>query len=263
MKIPSLLALASSSLFLASSAQAILIDFDAADGYDPGSISGEPSSGTQWQGNGDWLAIVNESGNQLAQSPAADPANFSNNRFAPTAADLGGTNAAAGLYNFSFDLRSDSTPTEGTFNTASIVRVAGIDGGATAVRLNIFSNGRIQYLNGGTSENVLDSGGGNFNLDTTPGAFVTISGTIDFSTSQYSLVVNGVTQGSTIGFNQTGHTDFGTFQIQAGNTDAANYRQTSYDNINLAAVPEPGTTASLIVAGIALLAFARRRKVRA
>ncbi len=241
-------------------AHAILIGFDAAEGYTPGALSGKPDAGTQWSGSGAWLAVTAEGGNQVAQSPAADPANFINNVFQPTAADLGGTNAASGLYDYSFDLRSDSTPADQDFTTAAIIRIGGTSS-QPALRLNISSNGRIQYFDGGTATNVVTASATNFDLDDVTGTFVTIFGTIDFDNSQYSLTVNGVSQGTALAFNTTGQANFGAFEISAGNSTTTSYRQTSFDNVSLAAVPEPSTTAALLVGGIALVIFARRRRV--
>ncbi len=255
---PALLTTLLATSFLPS-AHAILIGFESGEGYSVGALSGEPTTGTQWSGSGLWLGVVDDAGNQIAQTPASDPANFITNTFTPSAADLGGTNAASGIYNFSFDLRSDNNPGTSDFATSATIRIAGGDAASgTAIRLQIFDNGRLQYFDGTSATNA-SNGSGSFDLDDVTG-FFSISGAINFDTSQYSLTVNGVSQGSTIGFNSTTSTSFESFQVAAGNSGALNYRQLSFDNVSLAAVPEPSTVGALVAGGLALLAFRRRRR---
>lgn len=246
----------------ATCSHAGVVTFDDVDGYTPAiSLSGQPG----WAGAGGmWNVQTRDgSGNNLAQSanPIGDGP-FSNTRFTPDAAFLGGSTAAAGVFNYSFELRNDAASTVDDFNSAHIIRLADDGGDGTAIRFNVLNNGVLQLLGGGSSANVVDGLGDRLDLDDLTGQFITIEGVIDFTTGTYTAAVNGVPQevagSTTIGFFEGSQDDFGIVRLQrGGSTSAPSFRQISLDNITFTLVPEP--SAALLCLGSLGGVVVRRR----
>ncbi|MEM8494688.1 MAG: PEP-CTERM sorting domain-containing protein [Planctomycetota bacterium] len=244
----------------AGTASAGIITFDPADGYALGSSL---VTGPGWSGNGSLFSITSLSGgNGAAQSQNVN-APFNENRFTPDAAFLGGSTAATGQYEYSFDLRSDSAPASEDFSTAFILRIGQDVTGTTgdAIRLNIFDNGRMQLVSGGSSINIAAASGNNFDLDDAAGRFIPVEGVIDFDTNTYTMDFDGVTQTAAGGsvnipFSSTGQDEFGRFLLAFGNSADDPHRGITIDNLS-AAVPEPGSLALFGLGGVAMLV--RRR----
>lgn len=232
-------------------ASAGVITFDDSDGYNANtSLSGQPG----WAGAGGmWNVIGGSGGDNFAQStnPIGDGP-FSNTRFTPTAAFLGGSTDATGLFNYSFELRNDGASTVDDFNTAHLI-ILGNGSGGTAVRFNVLNNGRVEILHGGPTSRVLNINGNQLDLDDATGRFLTFEGVIDFDNGFYTVAVDGVSQvdgggSGQFGLLSPGQTDFGIVQLQrGGSTSAPDFRQLSLDNIAIVRVPEP----TAIVAAVA------------
>ncbi|MEM6821110.1 MAG: PEP-CTERM sorting domain-containing protein, partial [Verrucomicrobiota bacterium] len=92
---------------------------------------------------------------------------------------------------------------------------------------------------------------------TTADTFEILSGTIDYSTGNYTVSLNGA---AAVGGTFTGSSTYGDFNIQADNPSAANYTTWTFDNIDIAAVPEPSTYALIGIAGGVLLLTKRLRR---
>ncbi len=229
------------TLLACSSSFAGLVTFDPADGYNLGTSL---VTGPGWAGNGNLYTITSRGGgNGAALSAAVDQPDFANNRFTPDAAFLGTatTDTAGNRYGFGFDLTSPQAATDDGFGLAHRIRIGGTDG-APIVDFQIFDNGRLQYFSGpGTGvtgngfSNVVNENGFNLLLDDLDGRYVDVGGTINFVTSMYDLVVDGVVQGSFPLLNTPGQ--FGQVTFQWGtSTSSPDYRQISVDNLMIEAL---------------------------
>ncbi|MEM7682089.1 MAG: PEP-CTERM sorting domain-containing protein [Planctomycetota bacterium] len=231
-------------------ASAGTISFDPADGYALGtSLVVNPD----WAGNGGLFSITSlGGGNGAAQSSASPQGAFSNNRFVPGAAFLGtpDTSTAGQAYDFSFDLRNDSTGSLDDFGLAHRLRLGGTDG-SPMVSFEVFNNGRLQI--GGT--NAQNINGASLDLDDLGARFITIEGVIDIDAGTFDVDVDGVSQGTFSLLNTP--SSFGQVTFQRHTTSADPVRQVSVDNLSIEVVPEPASAALL---GAGLLGVARRRR---
>ncbi len=249
------------SLVVAAQSSAGVITFDPADGYTVGaSLSGQPAVGSpKWEGNGSLytVAAVGADGG-AAQSDPTSPSTFASVRYTPDAAFLGGSTDAAGQYSYGFQLRNDAAPDSQDFSVAHRIYIGQASGG-TAIRINIFDNGRIELATGSGTVNVVNVNGANFDIDDATGRFIDVAGVIDFDTDTYTLSFDGVQQtansSNSFAFNSVGQSTFGQFSFQQGGSGDANARQISIDNLG-AAIPEPGSMALLGLSG--LLMFRRK-----
>ena len=246
-----------------------VITFDPADGYATGSgLGGQPAGGSpQWISGGQNLYTVASDGGTggVAQSTANNPGQFVANTFTPDAAFLGGSDAASGLYDYSFSLRNDAESSPGADGGRAAHRI--IIGGtvsAPAIRIDVLNNGRMRIQNAGSDSVLIANNNGNvIDLDgnSTNGVFVEVAGTINFSTQTFTLAFNGKSQsfnGSTdLTFDSSVTAGFGDVVFQQGGATESVIRQISIDDVSLNVVPEPG---SMPLASLGLLALLRRTR---
>ncbi|MEM9754246.1 MAG: hypothetical protein AAF916_12815, partial [Planctomycetota bacterium] len=136
------------SLAAALPATSGIITFDPVDGYALGTSLVVSSD---WSGNGALYSITSlGGGNGAALSGSTPQGAFSKNTFTPDAAFLGDTDTltAGKTYDFSFDLRNDSTGSLSDFGQPHRIRFGGTDG-SPIVSFEVFNNGRLQI--GGTN----------------------------------------------------------------------------------------------------------------
>ncbi|MEO0586080.1 MAG: PEP-CTERM sorting domain-containing protein [Planctomycetota bacterium] len=218
--------------------------------------------GTSLVANPDWagagtLTFVTSlgGGNGAAQSATTAEGAFSNNRFTPDAAFLGGddTTTAGKTFDFSFDIRFDEIGSNDGFRLDHRIIIGGSDS-APVVAFDLFGNSRLQYRTASGATNAVNLNGNALNLDDVGSRFITVEGTIDFDAGTYDLTIDGVEQGTGLSI-VNGATDFGQVVIQRRTGDAGAL-QFSIDNLEVA-VPEPG---SLALASLGVLAMLRRTR---
>lgn len=253
-----------------SNGWAILIGFEASEGYSLGNLVNQPNTGTQWIGTANAssyapLQVVSgqgiDGGNaiQVQSSLAANSAY----RFAPSNADLGGVfSASSSVLSLSFSLRWDSINTSSTGIGRFYIGAPTIGGTPTVLSLDWYSNGRIGF-NDGTFQYATDSTGAVFAA--TAGAFYTITATLDYATGTYLLTVNDVTQSrngnENISFRNPTGTLNNIIDITTLNNQNANFQNWTIDNINYSIVPEPSTMALACLSLAGLLLFRKRPKL--
>ncbi len=185
----------------------------------------------------------------------------------PSAFGLGGTVLpATGTYAFNFDLRRGSDSAATSTNVAATVQIGRDSTDKRALIINFRTDGQLQFLDGTTgiavtTDGAIPTGTNRLDLDNiAAGAWVNVSGVLDYTSKTYTLKVNGVTQvnlsgNSTLAFRNQIDTfaDFGRIWMETFNV--ADYRALQVDNISLA-IPEP---ASLSMLGLSALLILRRR----
>jgi hypothetical protein len=239
------------------------------------SISGkaDPDFQATWQGG--LPSLVGFDGpaatptNKFYQFPTADTSDngssFGSVRITPTAAALGGSDAASGSYDFSFGVRAASQQAGFTaFTPVADIRLGQDSTGDQAARFLLYSNGLIQVLGGGadffvtTTGNPADSGS-RFDLDNSTDRFVTIAGTLNYDTKQFTLSVDGTAQnnGNALNFRSGTSATYDSFgAVWTEGLNQAEYRAYQLDDISVA-VPEPG---SLVLTSLGALLLASRRR---
>ncbi|MEM9753428.1 MAG: PEP-CTERM sorting domain-containing protein [Planctomycetota bacterium] len=230
-------------LALPFSANAGTITFNPDQGYFLGSSLVDNftlnSDDPDWVGSGENYSITSlgpdDMGNPNggAQSAGTNQTNFSNIRFTPTAGFLGlDTTDTVGQLDFSFDLRNDQAATNDDFGLAHRIRLGGTDS-APIIQFQIFDNGRVQYNDGASALNTLNVNSVPLDLDDLGARFITVEGTLDFDTATYDLTIDGIDQGSSLGF-VNDPDQFGQVTLQWGPSESApDYRQITLDNLTL------------------------------
>ncbi|AHF94732.1 hypothetical protein OPIT5_24285 [Opitutaceae bacterium TAV5] len=274
---PAVVALA--ALLAISAARAIVIDFEAGSGYsttggasDDGRLVGQPSGSgqTTWTSAaaGNALIIVENGANGQVLQTTQSGSGGSSYVFASSSADLGGDfNSTKSILSFGFTYRLDDTPRA----NLALLRFGIGTASGPVIQVEIMSNGRVNYGSGTTyTIAAKDSLGATFLA--LEGAWVTISGEVNFSTNTYTLTVNGVQQLNSVGGSA--------FDFRANATDASrgagilltareqaneNWIPVSLDSISLSliAIPEPssaGMALTLVVLAAAVLARVNFRK---
>ncbi len=228
--------LIAATALVASPALADTITFNPADGY---ALGTSLVSNPDWAGNGNLYSITSlGDGNGAAQSSGVDQADFSNNRFTPSASFLGTatTDTAGQSYDFGFLLTSTQAATDDGFGLAHRIRIGGTDG-APIVDFQIFDNGRLQYFSGpGTGvvgngfSNVVNENGNNLILDDLGGRLAPLEGRMDFTNNTYELSFDGVVQGTFPLLNTP--STFGQVTLQwVTSTSTPDYRQIVIDDL--------------------------------
>lgn len=248
---------------LASQANAIVIGFESSEGYTTGILTNQPptSGATKWTGDTAGNYIVTAVGSGQAVTTVAGGSSTVN--YHPSSIDLGlsaGQTLANTIISYSFDISVNEI--EGTSGTHTLFRprLGGTSGGSVISDFELSSaNGLFRFsaatVAPGSSAGVAkNASGGNFVA--TAGTSFTVSGELDFSTSTFTLFVNGVQQkdannNSTLGFRTTGLTDLYLWmQLITNNSGDATF---TIDNIKLTAVPEAASIGILSLGALALL----------
>lgn len=253
--------LCASSWALIPNANAILIGFEAGEGYSAGNLKGQPSSGTTWTNASAGAGLLVTAGAGTSGSQAAVANNTASNfySFAPSNADLGGTfSPTTSKLAFSFDYKLSANA---TYLGIAYFRIGTTNG--NVLRLSFYNNGNIVFSNGvGSSTAKVANGTDNF--FGAAGIYYSISGELDYFTQTYTLSVNNVAQSvggnSNFGFVSSSSSNGNDLNILSVNTADANWRSYSIDNISYAAVPEPTTSALLFLGLGGLFSVLRRRK---
>jgi hypothetical protein len=234
------------------------------------------NAGSPLSGQGGWtgatfLQVGSEFENQFLKFPSAPnpfPITTSVIYFTPSSADLGGSNAASGLYTFSFDIRADSAPAVADFNFVTRISIGSQvvgDSKKAALCLRVYSNGFIEFDDGAAVRRIRLAGnvtsGDSADLDIA--GFHTISGVLDYDSMTFTISYDGVQMQNggnpNFAFNPDGLSSFASFgniQILTPYNQTA-YRELAIDNISITAVPEPAAFAALL--GCAGLLICLRR----
>ncbi|MDR1284329.1 MAG: hypothetical protein LBK99_26480 [Opitutaceae bacterium] len=248
------------TIAIPTTAKAILIDFESASGYSTGSIINQTQTGTThaWRGqtagtpNANILQVTSDgSGGQLLKANnIADASGGPFFIFDTTAADLGETagntfSTDSSLVLFAFRFRFDDT-LSATSSTAFRFGIGST--GGVILQLEALTTGQINCSNGAGNFRIQTSG--NTNFVATTGAWITVSGRIDYKTKTLTLAVNDVNQngGESITF-KSGYSDsLPNISIRDHASGTTGFVGYSIDNISLAlttaAIPEPATTAA-------------------
>lgn len=260
------------SLLSASSAKAILIDFETSSGYSLGSLIGQTPTGSNhaWRGtsgvNANILQVTADANGQyLKASNISGASGGPSFIFDSTSSDVGGTaekpfDATSSVLSFSFDFRYDDTLASSA-NSAVRFRIGNTT--TPAIALEFLTTGQI-YYNDGSSYNYKVKTASNTNFTATKDAWISISGTINYLTGTYTLYINGVEQ---TGNSSTQSLAFATTDSQNATilirdlaSGTANFVGYSIDNINLAMIPEPAAYGIILAALSALLFIMRFKK---
>ncbi len=210
--------------------------FDPADGYGVGrSLANQPDGQPKWRGSGDLFTVILIDNGGAIQSAAIDQPNFANMRLVPVGVE------AKGKVPFSLKLRPDAAPTSEDFDGAWFIRIGHVEDGTkgNAVRIGIFDNGVVQTENqaGGGTVKMVDADGKQVDLDDHNGRFIPIEGVIDFDTETYTLSFDGVAQTfdgkPDLPFSEAGQSSFGTISLNSWNSDDAQCRQITIDDLSV------------------------------
>ena len=234
-------------------ADALLIDFEAAQGYtisggigdSPANLKGQPSllGATQWTNPSDGATIRvtdNGAGGQWAQANNNAENDYAGGgapyQFLPSNSDLGGV----------FD--ANSSIVEITFDFTRVAAGTGVGSGQwligdDAVRFEFYTDGLIYfYGTQPTGDYVRTAEGGHFVA--AAGQAYDFRLTLDYGTNSWRFNVNGVQQmigGNTdLGFRNVGSTN-ARIDWYAINIDNPGWTAHAIDNLSIAMVPEPST----------------------
>ncbi len=250
----------------ASSNAALLISFDGPGystsgstptvvGTNGSSIKGQGDTAVKWDDPGTNFAVVanaGNGGNNNALVTATSQTSTQSITYTPSLSSLGAASfSTASRQDFSLDVR--------------LVSNGGLSGGTELYRLQIgLQSSSIYpvYLRFTANGNVVAVNGANQTQLTMSGALAdnqyhTLSGSIDYSTSTYTLALDGEAKGSAISFATAGVTSYGQFKLNVRQTSAT--AGIAIDNVSAAVVvPEPGML-GLAGFGTGLVLLRRRR----
>ena len=231
---------------LPSPAKAIQIDFES--GYTTtaggGDLLNQPATGTKWTSAtaSGGISIAAKDGatgtDQAAKTQPLTSSSYGLYTFTPSDADLGiPFNATSSVIKYSFQVKLDDEPNGGN-GVALRVHLGG-----KAVGFDLLSNGGILTAVGksdGTRQAIFATSADGNRFQAKANTYVTVEGTLDYSTKTFTASVNGVA------IMQDGNPklDFAdksadTFQIDLmmiSNTSYTSWIPASIDNINLTAV---------------------------
>lgn len=213
---------------------AIIIDFDT--GYTLGALNGQPAAeASKWSGSGIYQVVEGGfSGNGLQ---FVNPTNFADINYTPTAAELGGSNAAIGQFNYSFMVRRDGVA-NASQSFGDVYRIY-LTNGRFGAGITFSDVGRINA-----------SGAANI-MTLAQGQWYEISGVLDFDTPTptYSVAIDGVVQRTGLTF--TKGADFGSIAFRSASGSPEDFIGYTFDNIQITPVPEPAQVGA--ITGLAVL----------
>ncbi|MAX26313.1 MAG: hypothetical protein CMJ19_17615 [Phycisphaeraceae bacterium] len=197
--------------FLCCSLSAREIGFETTEGYNSGSLDGQPSSGTQWiqlQGT-DAALKVNSSAGDVTSDYGIQNSTRTNNTpcvyqylTSYSNDDLGGrflSDSSELSYHLRFCLNSTS---ELDSNELFTMILGQNSTDKIALRLVVRRNGTFEFYHSNTSTavNVKDKLGNNFSFaEDNSGRYINIKGTINYATNEFTLVADNVVQISSDG----------------------------------------------------------------
>ncbi len=203
------------------SLRAVTVDFESAEGYEVGkTLNTQPSdSRPVWIGPPGFGEIAGGEGVDGGQAARfAEPGGYATAWMLPE--QLG---EIPEQVRYSFAVMVNGL-TPNSFDVPVRVR-AGLDGDATALRLQIYAGGKIEFFDGDQPVRVKTEDGEDFFVR--EGVYTTFTGEIDLAKSTFTIAVDEVPQGEADGaafqFNVPGERKgFGRFEItnsQAGDGD--------------------------------------------
>lgn len=252
---------------LAVANAAITIGFESGEGYSPGDLAGQPSSGTQWirtNGSNNFINVaagIGVGGTAGITGASGGGSNHTYYGLNTTNADLGFTfDSNSSILQYSFNWRVTTDFAEASVDIFRFVIGSDANaGGSGAAQLTIRSHGVFVAQNGGTAVAQTLTQAGLFTVN----QYSTISGTVNYATNTYTVFVDGVQQftdtnsGNLAFVNSASNNAY----IRIGNLtgSSTDYRAWNLDNITV--VPEPSTYAALL--GLLALAWVGYRKRKA
>lgn len=276
--LPTLSVLALLSLTSVSS-QAILIDFETDSGYAAGNLYDQPGTpgASKWktpaaQASSGVLSVVSNVGVEGSQAVVAGShATLTSSTYFLniTDQDLGDLfDASSSKISFSFALKWDALSAYANQGRFYVGGTSADNFAGDVLRVAWMTDGSMIYSVGQSGGNVAfqvaqNASGNTFRA--TADTFYTIEGVIDYSTKTYTLMINSVEQKNASAGVDLSFVNEGGAQVNANlvlmslNNNTANYRPWTIDNMQMEAIPEPGSVA---LAGGALLSFAGMRWLR-
>ncbi len=250
------LATATAASLLLTPASAIVIGFEADEGYQLGDLKNQPGHGTLWTSTGTQANLVIEadagtggSGQALVAHKTSSAAFYS---FQPSATDLGVpfvNNQTKIAFSFDYRFLGDYNST-GAYLGVTYFRIGTTSG--NAISFAFYNNGTVNYsdglgLAGQKNANAKAAGGAQFYGGKEQ--WFRIEGELNYATQTYTLSINGVVQTSYdgtrthLGFNATGPINTYDLNLLSLNVNQADWRAYAIDNLSYnavtAAVPEP------------------------
>lgn len=209
--------------------------------------------GNDHRGSGEWsgglgLTVVGD-GVGSSQAIEYGPSSPGATTFASTSYDTSGlgtaftdTSSGAQAFDLSVDIKLEATSDAGFPLNLRMY----LNQGGGGIRLNLFENGRVQLADGTNVGNLVD------------GSFSTLTANINYDTGTYTVALDG---GTPQGGSFTTASSYGAFQLQDGGTgNTADISNFTFDNLDIAAVPEPGVYAAVLgLLGLAYVVVRRRR----
>ncbi len=201
---------------------AITIDFESAEGYEVGKPLNTQPSGSRpiWTAPPGFGEIVGGDGVEGGQAVRfAEPGSYATAWMLPEQLV-----EIPEQVRFSFAIMVDRT-TPNSFDVPVRVRV-GLDGDATALRLQIYAGGKIEFYDGGEAVRVKTEDGEDFFVR--EGVYTIFTGEIDLANSTFTITVDDVPQGDENGaafkFNVAGERKgFGRFEITNSQAGEGNF----------------------------------------
>lgn len=227
-------------LSAAASLQAIVFDFDS---LTAGDLNGQNG----WAGADTWQVVagVGTSGSNAIRS---NDGTFKDIFRSLDAADLGAPDDGTGAFNYSVTVTLEDAPNVTQTNGAMyrLYLTNGASGGTTGPAIFLSDAGRINV-------------GGSDIYTLVEDETVVLSGTLDFDTGLFDVSVDGVSAATDLGF--TAGSTYGQFGLRFNNSNPADYKVYTFDDISIEVVPEPSVFAA--AAGLLALACVWLRRRRA